>query len=176
MFSILSVSLGSIIIVDNIDATTITTTHEGADTISLLGSTSGSFASISIVGDGVFVFDGVAGIGFTQGADISNNIFSSPTVFYVGASPGFGLGASSDINFGRLDLDNDGAFETVVEFNFGPDSSQSDDLITRYAYHDGGDNLQISEAVLAFDSVPEPTSVTLLSVGGLCLLGRRKRG
>ena len=101
------------------------------------------------------------GISVTQGEDFTP-IFGQGFLIYNSAT-----GAQPGLNYGRYDVNSNGIYETVVEFDFGvsPDDDQ-EDRITRIFYDNTDSNLNISTVV------PEPTSLALLGLGGLALLRR----
>jgi len=86
----------------------------------------------------------------------------------------FQFGASEGINYLRLDVDLNGAFETVLELNFANSANIGESLITRYAFRNNGLELTIPEAVTEFNPVPEPLTSTLGLLGCIALFRRRR--
>lgn len=171
------VASAAVVVVDIPDAQNVIFSHLGVDEWSLTTVPAKSDSRYYLQrnsGDG-FVGSGVGSITFTTGADIVP-LFGANTFQYADSDTFRYNGATIGINYARLDLDADSVYETVIEFDIGPDAANfSDDSITRYAYDDGGADLNISPAVAALNPVPEPSSALLFaSSAALCFLRRRR--
>ena len=169
-------ALGATLVVDSPDGVTVTTSHLGIDTIEILKGAGVSAISISggaASGNASHGGNVASALLFTQGADYEVDFDNNSNTLHI-TGGAFALGATIDLNYARFDMDRNGVYETVIETNFGPTADPSDDVFTRYAYNDDGSALSVSDAVIAFNNVPEPSS-TLLILGSFLLLARRKR-
>lgn len=170
-------ALGATLVVDSPDGVTITTSHLGTDTIELLKGAGLSAISISggaASGNASHGGNVASALLFTQGADYEVDFDNNSNTLHI-TGGAFALGATIDLNYARFDMDRNGVYETVIETNFGPSADPADDVFTRYAYNDDGSALSVSDAVIAFNNVPEPSSTTLLGLGGLALILRRRK-
>lgn len=169
------VASAAVVVVDIPDAKNVIFSHMGADEWIFAFTGKGFTASLErSSGDGLLGFGSSSNL-FTAGTDL-NPVFGVNSTQYRNDSGFYTNGASPGVNYARLDLDADSVYETVVEFDFGPAFSDfSTHFITRYAYDDGGADLNISQAVTALNAVPEPSSALLIaSSAALCFLRRRR--
>ena len=153
-FFVSQASQAEIILVDTIDSPSITTTHVGGDTITLIRST-GENGVVQISGGyfaGHIGYDTNLGV-FSSGMDL-NPVDGSDGRSYLVSGVATN-GAVAGLNYASMDLDVDGIYETVVEFNFGDSlADTTDDVITRYAYDNTGAYLRVTDAFL--DGTPAP--------------------
>ena len=166
-----SQALAAIQVVGPVNGVSVTTTHAGVDVISFVEIIPGVEDGVTVAGDGSPVIGVEDLFTYSGGTDLFPNATAVTKTYSVQFA--FWEGAGLFLNYVRFDLDGDSVFETVVEFDFGPSQDPFDDVITRYAYDDGGGDLNISEAIVAMDSVPEPSSPLCVGLGGLCLFARR---
>jgi len=158
-FLVPQVSQAEIVLVNPIDSGSITTTHLGGDTITLVETGESAFVQIS---GGYYAghigYDPDLEV-FSSGLDLDPVDGSDHRSYLVSGVATYG--AVAGLNYASMDLDVDGIYETVVEFNFGDSiTDTSDDLITRYAYDDTGAYLRVSDAF----SIPEPDTVIIEQV------------
>ncbi|MGJ8655928.1 MAG: PEP-CTERM sorting domain-containing protein [Akkermansiaceae bacterium] len=162
----------TITVVDTPDGLTINPSHAGSDIVALADS--GGQLVIGIAsGAANFGGDTGAGIVFTDGStDLNPAVVVPAPVYQTGGI--FQDGADLGLNYVRLDMNQNGTYEAVVEFTTGTINAFSDDVITRYAYDSNDANLSIPDAVAAF-AVPEPSSVLLLGLSGVGFVFRRRK-
>lgn len=166
-------SQATIIAIDVIDSTSITTTHVGGDTIELITTAEDGVVQISGgFSAGVIGFDTNLGV-FSAGLDL-DPVDGSDDRSYLRSGVAF-YGAVAGLNYASMDLDSDGVYETIVEFDFGNSiTDTSDDVITGYAYDNTGAALLVSDAITALN-VPEPSSNFLILLSGCFGLFFRRR-
>ncbi len=166
----INLAKADIVVVDPVDDTSVNPSHLGVDLLLLNVIAPNVFARLHVAGGTIGVDAG--GTVFTPGADLVV-LTNQANADYLNTT--FQAGAGTGLNYIRLDMDSNSVFETVLEVDFGVDTSTADDRITQYAYDDGFSDLNISNAVSAFTSVPEPGVLGLFALGGLFAMRRGRK-
>ena len=122
----------------------------------------------------------------TTAVGVGGNSLGFDLIYFSGGSFISGAEQGSD-NFSLVDLNNDGIFESVLQFEFTDDSNESGDVIaiasngaidsTTSEFITGGDTLSLADGISAIQAaaIPEPSSLTLLALGAAGLAARRQR-
>lgn len=166
----------AVVIVDPPDSSSIEINVRGFTAQATLNSPNTSQASLSVTSQTNAATVGVASTGnlFSSGESLAPTGRRGSAFYRFNTQLAFG--AEPGLNYARLDVDVDGIFETVIEFNVDGNQQPpfTEDHITRYFFDDTGAALDIPEA-LNSSSIPEPTTLTLALLGITGLLRRTHR-